>query len=243
MSKVDWSSMSAAEVWDALKSAPKVAGPWERHGLEWWRRTADGAVAFAVPAGDAYLVHDGRTMTDVEARCRRDAQERAAGWLLVDDPGPALKGPNMTPPDFNAQTNAQLQTEAERVVVAATHAGRMTPYEAALLRELAARAVRWEADYEEKAREYAAVSGELTSVAGAARGFLNATEPDVVAYRRDALRRAVEAYERAREGSPAAPPEMGTGEWRKEWCPVCGANPRTHACDEEACEPSTPERP
>ena len=24
-------------------------------------------------------------------------------------------------------------------------------------------------------------------------------------------------------------------------CDVCGASPRTHACDEEACEPTTPE--
>lgn len=26
-------------------------------------------------------------------------------------------------------------------------------------------------------------------------------------------------------------------------CPICGASPRTHACDEEACEPTTPEDP
>jgi hypothetical protein len=26
-------------------------------------------------------------------------------------------------------------------------------------------------------------------------------------------------------------------------CDVCGANPRTHACDEEACEPKTGEEP
>lgn len=89
MSKVDWEAMTPREVFDALKSAPRVAGTWQP---SIW---GDGCVSRYSVWGDVVAV-DGcdpifgiaiRGDDKFVANSRADADDRLRelGWLLVDD--------------------------------------------------------------------------------------------------------------------------------------------------------------
>lgn len=97
---LDWSKMSPAEIFEALKSAPKVAGPWtvERDAggrlLAPVRRSYYGAT-IAWEISDCveileWVIPDSRKPPFSNVRCSdradADARLRELGWLLVDDP-------------------------------------------------------------------------------------------------------------------------------------------------------------
>ncbi len=68
---VDWNTMTPREIFDALASAPKVAGPWK----EGARRDPSGmAIVWAIAWADNAL-----------GRARADARIRELGWILVDE--------------------------------------------------------------------------------------------------------------------------------------------------------------
>ncbi len=69
---VDWNTMTPREIFDALASAPKVAGPW-KDGAR--RDFAGMAIVWAIAwEGNA------------EGRARADAKLRELGFILVDEP-------------------------------------------------------------------------------------------------------------------------------------------------------------
>ena len=73
--------MTPREVWDALRTAPKVAGPWTLGE----RREARGMRIVASETDRGVFV-DACSWT-VSNRVEADALLRDAGWLLVDDEG------------------------------------------------------------------------------------------------------------------------------------------------------------
>jgi hypothetical protein len=86
--KVDWSTMSPREVYDAIKSAPKVAGPWTKNGGHVYRVATDGAPVVVSSHGDDGPFESGDYR--LPDRPAADAALRTAGWILVDDePKPA----------------------------------------------------------------------------------------------------------------------------------------------------------
>lgn len=88
---VDWKTLTPQEVWDALRAAPKVAGPWCRSprpalsGVTYeWRDASPVGVA-------AWVGPDDRNYDDDDPVCigyfasREEADEALLlnGWLLV----------------------------------------------------------------------------------------------------------------------------------------------------------------
>jgi hypothetical protein len=85
---VDWSTMSPRDVWESLKSAPKVAGPWTPHAHGF------GCDCGAYPADSNYRKGwsyrpdlSGREVVDdaCKSRGEADADLREQGWVLVDE--------------------------------------------------------------------------------------------------------------------------------------------------------------
>jgi hypothetical protein len=82
---IDWSKMTPREIWEALKEAPKVAGPWMLEGQR-LQIIGDGWMK------DVAYEHEGKilmstspeTEPEYPDRATADAALRAAGWLLVD---------------------------------------------------------------------------------------------------------------------------------------------------------------
>lgn len=86
-----WSSLSPREAWEALRSAPKVAGAWTDGPFEGEHRVD------AFGRAPVWSVHQRETMaivgyhtvssstTTYPDRASADAALRAAGWVLVDE--------------------------------------------------------------------------------------------------------------------------------------------------------------
>lgn len=103
MSAIDWSAHTPREVWEALKTAPKVAGPWVEsypgHELSLpHRSTVDGKSIVGWWTGERGFMCVPRDMhrpegvvvwhaTLEEAQAATDKMLREAGWLLVDEDG------------------------------------------------------------------------------------------------------------------------------------------------------------
>jgi hypothetical protein len=80
---LDWSKLTPAEDWAALKSAPKITSPWRGEGNWWYRAATDGQyVAFSewegfrVPPLREFVV-GGRDCVD--ELLKRD------GWILLEE--------------------------------------------------------------------------------------------------------------------------------------------------------------
>jgi hypothetical protein len=86
--KVNWKAMTPQEVWDALKSAPPVAGPWTKHTHSY------GCDCGSYPPGHQYhgdwsyresvLGKEVATSHSTMSRESVDAGLRSSGWVLVD---------------------------------------------------------------------------------------------------------------------------------------------------------------
>lgn len=92
---IDWTCFTPREVWAALASAPKVAGPWTANGSReylfggreiCWRSTVS-------PDGRSFRCredddpdHDDDPTRFYATREDVDARLRELGWLLVDEP-------------------------------------------------------------------------------------------------------------------------------------------------------------
>lgn len=91
--RVDWSAMTPQQIWDALQSVPKVAGPWEesrRNGSHVYGyvgryfkslHTSEFA-AYFFPS-DQSSVSLGSFATEEECKAAIDAELQRRGWLLV----------------------------------------------------------------------------------------------------------------------------------------------------------------
>lgn len=77
-----WASLSPAEAYALLRAAPKVAGPWERTPHGTWHR--DGIKPCPITAA----ITNRDVATEPNVATVRDADLRAAGWLLVDEEAP-----------------------------------------------------------------------------------------------------------------------------------------------------------
>ena len=84
MPTIDWSSMTPREVWDALRTAPKVAGPWGSNGTSEFRAKPNGGAWRYASRG---LFNEGDAVGWFATRDAADAALRDAGWLLIDDEG------------------------------------------------------------------------------------------------------------------------------------------------------------
>lgn len=93
---INWSALTPREVFDALKAAPRVAGPWTpghaRPNEQWFRHRApvkSYAVGVVLVHGQYYagIPGGGIHATLAEAQAEADAHLRAAGYVLVDEEG------------------------------------------------------------------------------------------------------------------------------------------------------------
>jgi hypothetical protein len=85
---VNWNGMTAREVWDALRSPPMVAGPWEpgESGEMDVRRAPDATiVATTLWVTPKYPVAPWRVAVATSDRTGADLILREHGWLLVDE--------------------------------------------------------------------------------------------------------------------------------------------------------------
>lgn len=85
---MNWKSMTAREVWDALKSAPKVAGVWTAAGIGYptttsARHDVRGHIV-ALDYGPRGVTVSTR-LGALPNRAAADAVLREAGWWLVDE--------------------------------------------------------------------------------------------------------------------------------------------------------------
>ncbi len=86
--KVNWSKMSPQEVWDALKSAPKVAGPWTEHVHSFGCDC--GSYRPGSPYHGTWYYRPGLTGGEVvtawdsETKKHADRDLRAQGYVLVE---------------------------------------------------------------------------------------------------------------------------------------------------------------
>jgi len=74
MKTVDWTSMTPLEVWHAVRTAPKVAGPWTQVNVV--------GIAYRYDTAGRILArgYNEQVKQDI------DRQLREAGYLLVDEP-------------------------------------------------------------------------------------------------------------------------------------------------------------
>jgi|SRR5271166_3053247 len=89
---VNWKSLTPREVWDALRSPPKVAGPWEvgDGGEMDVRRAPDGSiVATTLWVVPKHPTASWRVPVATSNRAGADVILREHGWMLVDDEMPA----------------------------------------------------------------------------------------------------------------------------------------------------------
>lgn len=90
---VDWSKMTPWEIYESLKTAPKVAGPWENGqrrllSFPMFAATTDpSAPTSDTEACQLELLHRNGGAPPFSNREQADRIVRAAGWLLVDDVG------------------------------------------------------------------------------------------------------------------------------------------------------------
>jgi hypothetical protein len=87
MGAMDWSTMTAREAWDALRSPPKVAGPWEVGGSGEMdvRRAPDGTiVATTLWVTPKYPAAPWRVPVRTDDRDGADLILREHGWMLAD---------------------------------------------------------------------------------------------------------------------------------------------------------------
>lgn len=85
--KMDWSKMTAREVWDALRSPPKVVGPWEpeHSGDMDVRRAPDGTIiATTLWVTPKHPVAPWRVPVSTSDRDGADTILREHGWLLAE---------------------------------------------------------------------------------------------------------------------------------------------------------------
>jgi hypothetical protein len=83
-----WNDLSANEVWDALRSAPKIVGPWEagQRGEMDVRRTLDGSiVATTLWVIPEHPKGSWRVPVATSDREGADLILREHGWLLVEE--------------------------------------------------------------------------------------------------------------------------------------------------------------
>lgn len=93
--KIDWTSLTPAEIYESLRSAPKVAGPWQptsrvgAHFIMWpCRRTPEGRVVMEDRNGEI-VVHGwalafGSTVFCFTSRDLAELTLSGKGWLFVD---------------------------------------------------------------------------------------------------------------------------------------------------------------
>jgi hypothetical protein len=84
---VDWTAFTPSEVWAALRSPPKVAGPWEpgESGEMESRRHPDGkVVATTLWVTPRYPTAPWRVPVRTSDRDGADRILREHGWLLVE---------------------------------------------------------------------------------------------------------------------------------------------------------------
>jgi len=133
MATVDWQSMTPREVWEVLRTAPKVAGPWKHevysNGVESWERrlrTPEDGLRIPIVqiinrgrwwtgsgGGDGGLLHGD---TADEAKDKADQALRSKGWLLI---GPqdvwwgvfSLGDDNWWPSSFPSREEAEEHLE------------------------------------------------------------------------------------------------------------------------------------
>jgi hypothetical protein len=87
MTAVDWSKLTPAEAFESLKTAPKVAGPWQgKIGEFSFRADPHGAYA-VVSQFDGFRIpgYGGTDGDDQDGRDHADVILRKLGWLLVDE--------------------------------------------------------------------------------------------------------------------------------------------------------------
>jgi hypothetical protein len=87
MIRVDWSAMTPREVWEALKSAPKVAGPWDdrKYGRAHRIDCMGNSITFDWGGENVTTLIASGAIPRFPDRASADAALRAAGWLLVDE--------------------------------------------------------------------------------------------------------------------------------------------------------------
>jgi hypothetical protein len=92
--KVEWKAHTAQEIWDALKDAPKIAGPWEgelRKGYMFYR--ADPFGRFVARAQFDGIQVDALAFWTDKGREYVDERLRGEGWILLDDEEAEAKRP------------------------------------------------------------------------------------------------------------------------------------------------------
>lgn len=87
MSVVDWSKLTPLEVFESVRKAPRVAGPWTGGGAL-HRRATDGTIVAAEYEGEARCIARcdyprNSWQKEHPSRDAADAALREAGWLLV----------------------------------------------------------------------------------------------------------------------------------------------------------------
>lgn len=90
MTAVDWSTLTPREAFEALRTAPRVAGPWVTVRGEWVRLDARRGVVALIKGGDlcgwsTYGVDWGLHKTLEAAKAAADRALREQGWLLVGE--------------------------------------------------------------------------------------------------------------------------------------------------------------
>ena len=85
MSAIDWTQHSPAEIFSALQSAPKVAGPWTKAADDYTRRTPFDGRCVARDGGRMVLLSSlaGSGTFAFPTRDEADAELRRLGWVLV----------------------------------------------------------------------------------------------------------------------------------------------------------------
>jgi hypothetical protein len=92
--KIDWYEHTPEEIWAALRSAPKIAGPWEgvyAGGPLDCRRTPDGNWAVHRNA-DGYTV-DALGFWTPKNQTYVDDRLRNSGWILIGDEPKTVERP------------------------------------------------------------------------------------------------------------------------------------------------------
>lgn len=85
---LNWNALTPREIWDALRSPPKVAGPWEagNGGKMDMRRASDGTIiATTLWVVPKHPTGSWRVPVLTSDRAGADAILSAHGWMLVED--------------------------------------------------------------------------------------------------------------------------------------------------------------
>jgi hypothetical protein len=82
---VDWKTMSPRDVWDSIRSAPRVAGPWEdgELGGSAVRRAVDGTVVVVDGLWATPGYPNASWRVPVGERSDADATMTKNGWVLA----------------------------------------------------------------------------------------------------------------------------------------------------------------